>query len=53
MKKKSEKLAKTFVGYIKQMKDTNFSVLDPKRYGLRFRNFAEKVIPINQENDSF
>ena len=51
--KKSEKLAKTFVGYIKQMKDTNFSVLDPKRYGLRFRNFAEKVIPINQENDSF
>ena len=50
--KKSEKLAKTFVGYIKQMKDTNFSVLDPERYGLRLRNFVEKIIPINLENDT-
>ena len=50
--KRGEKLAKTFVSYIKQMKDTNFSVLDPVQYGLRFRNFAKDVIPINIEEDS-
>jgi len=42
--KKGEKLAKELVGYIKKLKDTNFSVLDPNRYGTRFRNFAKKII---------
>ena len=42
--KKGEKLAKELVGYIKQLKDTNFSVLDPNRYGKRFRNFAKRII---------
>jgi hypothetical protein len=50
--KRGEKLAKTFVSYIKQLKDTNFSVLDPAQYGIRFRNFAKDVIPINIEEDS-
>ena len=52
IEKRGEKLAKTFVGYIKQMKDTNFSVLDPEKYGYRFRKFIENVIPINIEEDS-
>ena len=42
--KKGEKLAKEFVGYIKNLKDTNFSVLDPERYAKRFRNFLKKII---------
>ena len=42
--KKGEKLAKELVGYIKKLKDTNFSVLDPNRYGKRFRNFAKRII---------
>ena len=42
--KKGEKLAKSLVGYIKKLKDTNFSVLDPYRYGKRFRNFCKKII---------
>ena len=42
--KKGEKLAKSFVGYIKNLKDTNFSVLDPYRYGKRFRSFCKKII---------
>ena len=42
--KKGEKLAKELVGYIKKLKDTNFSVLDPNRYATRFRNFAKKII---------
>jgi len=42
--KKGEKLAKELVGYIKKLKDTNFSVLDPNRYGTRFRSFAKKII---------
>jgi hypothetical protein len=52
IEKRGEKLAKTFVGYIKQMKDTNFSVLDPEKYGYRFRKFIQNVIPINIEEDS-
>ena len=42
--KKGEKLAKELVGYIKNLKDTNFSVLDPNRYAKRFRNFAKRII---------
>ena len=42
--KKGEKLAKELVGYIKKLKDTNFSVLDPDRYGKRFRNFVKRSI---------
>ena len=42
--KKGEKLAKELVGYIKKLKDTNFSVLDPNRYAKRFRNFAKRII---------
>ena len=42
--KKGEKLAKELVGYIKKLKDTNFSVLDPERYAIRFRNFAKRII---------
>ena len=42
--KKGEKLAKELFGYIKKLKDTNFSVLDPNRYGKRFRNFAKRII---------
>ena len=42
--KKGEKLAKELVGYIKKLKDKNFSVLDPNRYGKRFRNFAKRII---------
>ena len=52
IEKRGEKLAKTFVGYIKQMKDTNFSVLDSEKYGYRFRKFIQNVIPINIEEDS-
>ena len=44
VKKKGEKLAKSLVGYIKKLKDTNFSVLDPYNYGVRFRNFCKKII---------
>ena len=32
IEKRGEKLAKIFVGYFKQIKDTNFSVLDPEKY---------------------
>ena len=42
--KKGEKLAKDLVGYIRKLKDTNFSVLDPFRYGRRFRSFCKKII---------
>lgn len=42
--KKGEKLAKSLVGYIKKLKDTNFSVLDPERYAKRFRKFCKKII---------
>ena len=42
--KKGEKLAKELVGYIKKLKDKNFSVLDPDRYGKRFRNFTKRII---------
>ena len=42
--KKGEKLAKELVGYIKKLKDTNFSVLDPNRYAKRFRIFARRII---------
>ena len=42
--KKGEKLAKEFFGYIKKLKDTNFSVLDSNRYAKRFRNFVKRVI---------
>ena len=42
--KKGEKLAKSLVGYIKNYKDTNFSVLDPYGYGKRFRSFCKRII---------
>ena len=42
--KKGEKLAKSLVGYITKLKDTNFSVLDPFGYGKRFRTFCKKII---------
>ena len=42
--KKGEKLAKSLVGYIRKLKDTNFSVLDPFNYGKRFRSFCKKII---------
>ena len=42
--KKGEKLAKDIVGYIKKLKDTNFSVLEPEGYGKRFRSFSKKII---------
>ena len=42
--KKGEKFAKSLVGYIKNYKDTNFSVLDPYGYGRRFRSFCKKII---------
>ena len=44
LEKKGEKIAKSLVGYIRKLKDTNFSVLDPDRYGIRFRNFCKKII---------
>ena len=44
LEKKGEKIAKSLVGYIRKLKDTNFSVLDPYRYGKRFRNFCRKII---------
>ena len=44
LEKKGEKLAKSLVGYIRKLKDTNFSVLDPYRYGKRFRNFCKTII---------
>ena len=44
LEKKGEKLAKSLVGYIKKLKDTNFSVLDPYNYGKRFRNFCKTII---------
>ena len=51
LEKKGEKLAKEFIGYINQMKDTNFSVLEPSKYGDRFREYIQKVVPINDEDD--
>ena len=42
--KKGEKFTKSLFGYIKKAKDTNFSVLDPKNYGARFRNFVKRII---------
>ena len=44
LEKKGEKLAKSLVGYIKKLKDTNFSVLDPYGYGKRFRSFCKRII---------
>ena len=44
LEKKGEKLAKSLVGYIKKIKDTNFSVLEPDGYGIRFRNFCRQII---------
>lgn len=48
--KKSEKLAKDFVSLIKKTKDTNFSVLDPPRYGLRFRTFVKSIVRIESDD---
>ena len=42
--KQVEKSTKHFLGYIKSAKDTNFSVLDPINYGVRFRNFIKRII---------
>ena len=42
--KKGEKLAKSLVGYIKKLKDTNFSVLEPYSYAKRFRKFCKRII---------
>ena len=42
--KKGESLTKNILGYIKKSEDTNFSVLDPKNYGVRFRNFVKRII---------
>ena len=42
--KQLEKSTKSFLGYIKKAKDTNFSVLDPINYGVRFRNFIKRII---------
>ena len=42
--KQMEKTTKSFLGYIKKAKDTNFSVLDPINYGVRFRNFIKRII---------
>ena len=39
IEKRGEKLSKIFVGYFKQIKDTNFSVLDTEKYRYRFRKF--------------
>ena len=44
LEKKGEKFAKELIGYIKKLKDTNFSVLDPHNYGNRFRNFTKRII---------
>ena len=44
IEKKGEKLAKDIVGYIKKLKDTNFSVLEPEGYGKRFRSFTKRII---------
>ena len=44
MKIELESRPKELVGYIKKLKDKNFSVLDPNRYGKRFRNFAKRII---------
>ena len=42
--KQMEKTTKSFLDYIKKAKDTNFSVLDPINYGVRFRNFIKRII---------
>ena len=42
--KQVEKSTKNFLVYFKSAKDTNFSVLDPINYGVRFRNFIKRII---------
>ena len=51
LEKRGEKLAKEFVSYIKDMKDRNFSCLDPKNYGNRFRTFAQKIIKYKKDKE--
>ena len=51
LEKKGEKLAKELIGYINQMKDTNFSVLEPSKYGDRFRKYIQKIVPIKNEDE--
>ena len=51
LEKKGEKLAKELIGYINQMKDTNFSVLEPSKYGDRFRNYIQRIVPVNEDDD--
>ena len=51
LEKKGEKLAKELIGYINQMKDTNFSVLEPSKYGDRFRKYIQRIVPVNDEDD--
>ena len=33
------------------MKDTNFSVLEPSKYGDRFRNYIQRIVPVNEDDD--
>jgi hypothetical protein len=33
------------------MKDTNFSVLEPSKYGDRFRKYIQKIVPIKNEDE--
>ena len=51
LEKKGEKFAKEFVAYIKKMKDTNFSVMDPVNYGGRFINYSHTIITVETEDD--
>ena len=39
-----EQWVKKIVGFIKKMKDTNFSVMEPTGYGDRFRHFCKSII---------
>lgn len=51
LEKKGEKIAKEFVAYIKKMKDTNFSVMDPVNYGGRFINYSQTIITVENDDD--
>ncbi len=42
--KKGEIIIKKFIGNIKKEVDTNFSVLDPDGYGIRFKKFIKRII---------
>jgi hypothetical protein len=44
LEKKGEKFTKNITSLVINEKDKNFSVADPRSYGIRFKNFVKSLI---------